>query len=228
MRLNTGVGNRACLKHLSFLKKYTLSRNKKLLGLILILVVIYQHISSGTSWNRANIWLHFAVRLLFFVWIHFSEIYAALLLWETPELPLAFLSERKDNRVEKARTKTCCLSFSVWNTQLHCIQNEIVQTFCTARNSQHFCAPNLEATKLPIILFSPSSPKPQNFWFSASSGNVSQSGVCKASSWRWQVKDPLSVLPGDWVALDSPLTNCLAGAHPVPSYTNKYSDGDGG
>lgn len=130
--------------------------------------------------------------------------------------------------LKRSEQKHVASAFQYEITQLHCIQNEIVQTFCTARNSQHFCAPNLEATKFPIILFSPSSPKPQNFWFSASSGNMSQSSVCKASSSRWHVKDPLPILPGDWLSPDSPLINCLAGAHPVPSYTNKYSDRDGG
>ena len=168
-----------------------------------------------------DILLHFATRLLFFVRICFSETYAALLLWETSELPLAFLSEHKDYCFEKVRTKICHLSSSTWYTQLHYIQNEIIQTFCTARNSQHFCAPNLEAKKFPIILFSPSSPKKQKFWFSASSGNVSLSSVCKASSSHCHMKDPLSIPPGCWLAVDWPLINSLAGAHPLRWYTNQ-------
>lgn len=106
------------------------------------------------------------MRLLIFVWICFSEIYDTLLLQETPELILAFLNECKDNWDEKVRTNMCYLSFSTCSTQLQLsIQSEIIQTFCTTRNYQHFCAPNLAVTKFPIILFSPSSPMKTKFLF---------------------------------------------------------------
>lgn len=64
-----------------------------------------------------DVLLHFAVRLLYF-----SEIFATLLLSETPELPPAFLSVHK-SQVEKVSTKNITSAFSARNTQLHYIQN---------------------------------------------------------------------------------------------------------
>lgn len=71
MGLNIGLGKRAHLKHQSFLKKHTLCRNKNLFGPMLIC----QCISSRTTHNKSVFgvffWLHFVMRLLFFVWIFF-------------------------------------------------------------------------------------------------------------------------------------------------------------
>ena len=44
---------------------------------------------------------------------YFSEIFAALLLSETPELPPAFLSVHNENQVEKVSTKNAASAFSV-------------------------------------------------------------------------------------------------------------------
>lgn len=57
-----------------------------------------------------DVLLHFAVRLLYF-----SEIFATLLLSETPELPPAFLSVHK-SQVEKVSTKNITSAFSAQNT----------------------------------------------------------------------------------------------------------------
>lgn len=98
----------------------------------------------------------------------------------------------------------CYLCCSTCNTQFHLsIQSEIIQTFCTTRNYQHFCAPNLEVSNHTLYTFFS---QENSVW-----PYVVFESVILALA--WEGCPPYSM----WLlALDSSLRNCLSNACPLP------------